>query len=357
MHAFFLTASAAVLALLQLWSSLAHANPPLTVGVRHNPPFVILQEEQAPTGLAVELWNGIAQDLGREVNWVPHGNVTRLLAALESRQIDAAVGALTVTAERESRVDFSHPYFRGGIGIATRAESSLLGTLVSLVSWPFIQALIVLSLVLLFFGLLVWLAERRRNPDQFGGSTAQGVGSGFWWSAVTMTTVGYGDKSPVTFGGRAIALVWMFLSVITLSSFTAAIASAVTVNRLNSQVQGVDDLRRVSVLSIAGSSSEDALSGLGIGYRGVEDPAAALDALISGQTDAVVYDAPILKARLLDQPGADTIVVLPTLVRDEDYAFGLQPGSDLRKAVNEALLERTRSPEWTQTRARYLGTP
>lgn len=346
---------AALMAVLACVATFAvQAQTTLSVGLRHNPPFVIAQEGEAPSGLAVSLWNDIATDLGHEVNWVPQTNVSQMLSALENGQIDVAVGALTVTADRESRVDFSHPYFRGGIGIATRAESGLVATLVSLVSWPFIQSLVVLGLVLLLFGVLVWLAERRRNPEQFGGSPAQGVGAGFWWSAVTMTTVGYGDKAPVTLGGRTIALVWMFLSVITISSFTAAIASAVTVGRLSSQVQGVADLRQASVLTVNGSSSDAVLREMGIGARGVDDPGAALDALIGGQTDAVVYDAPILKARLLDKP-ADGIVVLPTLVRDEDYAFGLQPGSALRKAVNEALLKRTRSPEWAQTRQQYLG--
>jgi polar amino acid transport system substrate-binding protein len=345
-------AGAAMLAVLATFA--VQAQTTLDVGLRHNPPFVIATEGQAPSGLAVALWNDIAADLGHEVNWVPKTTVGQMLSALEAGQLDVAVGAVTVTADRESRVDFSHPYFRGGIGIATRAESGLVATLVSLVSWPFIQSLAVLGLVLLLFGVLVWLVERRRNPEQFGGSPAQGVGAGFWWSAVTMTTVGYGDKAPITLGGRTVALVWMFLSVITISSFTAAIASAVTVGRLNSQVQGVADLRQANVLTINDSSSEAALRELGIGFRSVDDPDAALDALISGQTDAVVYDAPVLKARLLDK-AADDVVVLPALVREEDYAFGLQPGSALRKAVNEALLERTRSPDWAQARQQYLG--
>ncbi|WP_367182700.1 ion channel [uncultured Christiangramia sp.] len=32
------------------------------------------------------------------------------------------------------------------------------------------------------------------------------IGSGFWWAGVTMITIVYGDKAPVTFWGRAIAL-------------------------------------------------------------------------------------------------------------------------------------------------------
>jgi voltage-gated potassium channel len=47
----------------------------------------------------------------------------------------------------------------------------------------------------------------------------------FWASIVTLATVGYGDITPVTFGGRLIAIVDMIFGVGILATFTAAIAS------------------------------------------------------------------------------------------------------------------------------------
>jgi hypothetical protein len=73
---------------------------------------------------------------------------------------------------------------------------------------------------------MVWLFERKLNPAHFGGNTLQGIGSGFWFSAVTMTTVGYGDKHPKTTGGRIVSLIWMFTAVILVSLFTATITHA-----------------------------------------------------------------------------------------------------------------------------------
>jgi voltage-gated potassium channel Kch len=110
-----------------------------------------------------------------------------------------------------------------------------------LFSGPFIAILASLLALLAAVGVLVWLAERRRNP-QFGRGPLKGVGAGLWWSAVTMTTVGYGDKAPTTFPGRLIAMVWMFASVIIISSFTAAIATALTGDKLEQSVTDLNDL-------------------------------------------------------------------------------------------------------------------
>lgn len=48
---------------------------------------------------------------------------------------------------------------------------------------------------------------------------------GIWWAAVTVTTVGYGDKVPTTVEGRIIAMVVMLFGIGFLSVLTATIAS------------------------------------------------------------------------------------------------------------------------------------
>ncbi len=117
-----------------------------------------------------------------------------------------------------------------------------------------------LSGVLLAAGFGVWFFERNRNPDQFCGKSLQGLGNGFWWSAVTMTTVGYGDRAPITLGGRFIALVWMFTSSILISGFTATLASSLTVQSMGDSIKSPADLPRYRIAALKGSTSEGELA-------------------------------------------------------------------------------------------------
>ncbi|MEX0654063.1 MAG: transporter substrate-binding domain-containing protein [Phycisphaeraceae bacterium] len=350
---------AVMLSVLLWWPTVAMAQQggdaerELVVGTRAVPPFAMQNDAGEWSGLAVELWQHIAEEQGYAYRFESR-DLAGLFDGLEDGSLDVVAAATTVTAQREARFDFTHPYFTTGLGIAVRTEQrGMLGSLLALLSLELLGVLALLALVLMGVGALAWLFERRRNAAQFRDGPA-GLGDGFWWSAVTMTTVGYGDKAPITPGGKLVALVWMFASLILISTFTAAIASALTVTRLESQVQGPEDLPRVRVATVAQSTSALYLDDRRIIHRSYTTAEQALAALVAGEVDAVVYDQPILQYLVLEHaPGRAR--VLPDTFNRQYYGLGLQLGSDLRGPVNIALLDALASQWWRDRRYRYLG--
>jgi len=331
---------------------------PLVVGTKQAPPFVIRGADGAWSGLSIDLWRSVADELGVTYE-LEERELEGLFDGLRDGSLDVAVAALTMTAERERTMDFSHPFFSSGLGIAVAPEKGLNASelLRQFFSPALLKAVGALILVLLFTGALLWLFERKRNQEQFGGRAAHGIGAAFWWSAVTMTTVGYGDKAPVTFGGRAVALLWMFVSVVTISGFTAAIASSLTVASFRSPVEGPEDLSRVRVGALEASATLDSLNDRDVGYRAFGSVEEALDALEAEEVDAVVHDAPILlyQVKLREASGGRLLKMLPETFEQESYGLGLPQDSQLREPLNRVLLEKLAGPAWHEARMRYLG--
>lgn len=316
--------------------------PRWIVGTQLSPPFVTRGDDGQYGGLAIALWRSMASTLGVESEFRAYDyDRAGLLKALERGEIDIAVANLTVGVDLERRIDFTHPYLRAELGIATRRETDgWLGGLRRIDAGQLALAVAGLLLLLSAVGGLVWFAERRRNADQFDPRPVAGLGDGVWWAAVTMTTTGYGDKAPRTFAGRSIALVWMFASIFLTALFSATLASALVVDRLKTRVAGPQDLPRAKVVTVRDSYAAAWLRAQGIAAHAFPYVIQALNAVQRGEADAVVFERIVLDHLVSDQPSRG-LILLPQGVGEFDYAFALTESSTRREAVNRALLQAT----------------
>ena len=341
-------------------AALQALNGKLTVATRHVPPFAIRDDQGNWSGIAIDLLQEIVADLNTNAEQplqVEYRDLTlaEMLSAVELGEVDMAVAALTVNFEREERMDFSHPFHNSGLGIAVTAEESdgWFAVLERIFSITFLQVIAGLFTMLLVSGVLMYFFERRKNKSQFGGGFWRGLGAGMWWSVVTLTTVGYGDKAPTTLPGRLIAVLWMISGLLIISAFTAAMTSALTVGELRSRVSGPEDLPRVQVATVQNSTSADYLRNRNIRPRLLPDLTDAITELREGRVAAVVYDAPLLQYQIMqDYP---KLHVLPGTFQRQDYSIALPSGSPLREPVNRTVVRTITKSAWDEKLTSYLG--
>lgn len=331
----------------------------LRVGIHEKPPYATKGPTGEWHGIAVDLWDSISLQTGLRFEFV-ETPYQQLLRDVESGKLDAAMGEIEVTAESEKVVDFTQPYLMSAIGIAQRNQTwhpDWVAIAKEFFNWTLVQVLLLIFAGMVLVSALLWIFERNHHAGHFRGGFS-GFGSALWFAAVTMTTVGYGDKTPSTLAGRLVSFVWMLAGVLLVASFTAAVASSVAAARVGEMINRPGDLYRVSCGVMAGSVPQQFLQKQGIPARPFESTEAALVALSKGEIDAVVGDRISLRY-LAQKMAGDTPPMLfkVSSVSFQDIFIGVPVRSKLPEfeQINVALLKTTASEEWQDTLHRWLG--
>lgn len=314
------------------------------IGITPTPPFVV-EEREGFGGISIRSWEMVNDKLEAEYEYRVYDSLGELLAAVENAEVDFSINPITVTDQRMLIMDFSQPYFISHTAMAQKSGSRIWGYITNILSWNFISALLILIGVIFIFGLLVWLFERKKNQEQFGGGL-KGIYQGFWWSAVTMTTVGYGDKSPLTLGGRVIGFIWMFMAIIMISSLTAGIASSLTVQNMNSKIRSIEDLGNFEITTVQNSSALELLEQYNIDTETVANAEDGIQQLLDEQAQVFVYDQPILQYYIEQKELEDKLEVLQRTLKKDYYSYAFPTDSKLIKVIDPLLIATLKTMTW-----------
>ncbi len=332
----------------------------LRIAARPLAPFVIY-DNRTYGGFEMELAELLAASLGREVEVYAADTVAKQLDDVARGAADAAIGGVAITESREELIDFTLPVLNTGLTILVPTDGSegLFGRMRSF--WRTILAsdlpwmLVVFGLALLVAAHLIWLSERRRNPD-FAEDYGRGIWDSFYWSVVTASTVGYGDKVARGHTGRLLALVWIAAGTLVFATFTAAIASALAVEEIQGTIAGPTDLPGHRVATVADSAGQAYLSAHGVGPILVPDIERAYELVDAGEADAVVFDAPVLRFHVTREGDGDVLTVGPEF---ESVQYGIvlaQGAHELREDLNRALLDLVESGVYERLHEKWFGS-
>lgn len=324
-------------------------------------PFVIVDSAEADgsglRGYSIDVWNEIADRLELETRWLIEETVSDILESASDGNADLAIAGISMTTERETFIDFAHPYFDSGLIVATRGSSdrSTFSALLDVIRSKTVLALIGTLLVLIaVVAHLVWWSERRTN-DEFPRQYRKGIVEALWWSSVSIVTGGEAVKDIRRPLSRVLALFWMVVGLFLIAFVTAQAASSLTVNELQSGIEGVDDLPGVDVATVAGTVAESFLRDRNIAAAPLVDIDVALDAVANEEYDAVVYDAPVLAYRVATDFNG-ILELAGSVFAPDPYGIALTTGSDLREPINSVLLEISRDGTLDAMNLKWLGT-
>ena len=119
------------------------------------------------SGASVDLWRRVAEEMHWRYQFTLVSRMDAILAGLEQDRFDAAIGAITITAERLARVDFSYPAHRSGVAAAFARKTGLLSALSNYrAAASELGTLLAIMLGLLVaIGGLMWALERPGGPN------------------------------------------------------------------------------------------------------------------------------------------------------------------------------------------------
>ncbi|OQX01392.1 MAG: hypothetical protein BWK73_46250 [Thiothrix lacustris] len=323
----------------------------LKIGIKPSEPWVMYDknlppEQRQPKGFSIDLWNAIAQQLGKKTEWVYFDTVPELISATENKVVDAGISAITVTSQRETQVDFSNSMYELGLQIMIPGDSSpnpwlvAIGEIGKLFTW---QVLLALLGLIVLFAHVRWLADGAAGKGDvatFASDYRSGIVEALWWALTMFFTW---DTQPRRGLARLVDLMWFLMGFLCLGILSSVITAALTAQNISSNIQSVQDLMDKKVAAVATDAPRQFLATLGINAIPVTDLSEGMRKLANKEVDALVHDGP----RLVYLAGQynhnvkpnEQLVVLPASFDPQTYGIAFPTDSQLVEPVNKALMK------------------
>lgn len=319
-----------------------HGNK-VRVGISEFPPLVF-KEDGKYKGFEIDLWKKIVNYLDLNTKDYELYSFDKLLKKIEKKEIDVAFAGITKTEEREEKMDFSHLDFESGLHIMTSTNQGLglFKSLKLFFSRDIMNVLYTLVVFIAISGNLIWFFERGKSVSE---SYFAGIFESVWWSVVTVSSVGYGDITPVTVVGRIIGIIVILCGFAIFSFFVAQISSFITLSKIKSNLQKPDELRDVKVATVRGTYSVGFLKSIKAKVHEYSTINKAIKSLKKGDVRAIVFDAPILIHIANNDPD---LKISGPLFNIQNCGIAFKENSSLREKVNKALLHIKETGEYQE---------
>ncbi|XP_062228309.1 LOW QUALITY PROTEIN: glutamate receptor 2.3-like [Phragmites australis] len=266
-----------------------------------------------------------------------------LVSKVYFKKLDAAVGDVTIVANRTRYVDFTMPYTESGVSMLVLTKNDDKRNM-----WIFLKPLktdlwIAIGLFIIFTGLVVWLIEHPKN-DEFQGSTLRQFSTVFYFTFSTLTFSH--DQIIKSLQSKVLVVIWCFVVLVLAQCYTASLSSLLTAQRLqpsvtdprqllgNGDYVGYQNGSFVLARLLKRQFDERKIKVLST----LEEYAKALRAGSKhGGVSAIFDEIPYLNA-FITQYGKEFQIVSPPVDRTDGFGFAFPIGSPLVPDLSKAIL-------------------
>lgn len=331
----------------------------LNVAVYDFPPCVIVEKNKRPTGFDIDVLDSVLNRAGLQSKYIIPTNFPDLMKGIDSGIYDCATSGITITGERECKVDFTHPYLNSGLSILIKK-----GTVVN----PFKTILRYISnigpmlLLILFFtglyGILMFFLEKSfaRKESQFSpDEPLKGIFNSYYFANVSTTTMGFGDFVPKSVPGKILTIIMAIIGIYFILPYATA-----NMNMALQQEQGIysisspEDLPGKIVATEEGTTSETYLNKIGCNVMVVHKIDEAYELLDQEKVNAVVFDMPTIKD-FVKHIGKNRFKISGPMFDWQVYGFALKKNSPYRKLINENLADFMRTDDYWNLHKKWFG--
>lgn len=317
------------------------------------PPFSYV-EDGAETGFSMDLLAALAESLDWDYSVNRVEAFSDMLGAVQDGTADLAIANISITAARETQMDFSQPIFEAGLQIMVPSDAARRPSLLqALLSVELFIAIGLAFAILLGGGMLMWGFERRSQP-YFDRKLNEAWFPSFWWALNLVVNGGFEERMPRTPFGRVLGVVLVVSSLFIVSVFTARITSVMTVDAISGSVNSVNDLYGKQVGTISNSTAANFLNRREIEFTGYPGLDEVLIAFRDKDLDAVVFDAPIL-SYYASHEGRRIASMTGGIFLRESYGIAFPTGSPLVEDVNQALLSLREDGTYDEIYRKWFG--
>ncbi|GLT85181.1 hypothetical protein SLE2022_033770 [Rubroshorea leprosula] len=215
------------------------------------PPDARPHSEVIPTGYCVDVFNAVMEAMPYAVPFDFYafenaeqemaGTYNDLIDQVVYGNYDAVVGDISITANRSLYVHFTLPFTESGVVMVVPIKEESNND-----AWVFLKPLtwdlwVSSGGFFVFIGFVIWVLEHRINED-FRGPPLYHVGTSLWFSFSIMVFAH--RERVVSNPARFVVLIWCFVVFILTQSYTANLASLLTIQGLRPTVTDVYELLR-----------------------------------------------------------------------------------------------------------------